>query len=740
MRMKQKRILLIFISLFIANIYSASVNWSTNGKPSTIPNDGDTWYIATGEVENNGLTVNGILEIRSGGSYIFNGTTNINSGGSITVLTGGEYAHGRSGIAGFTTIDTGGILKVSGGQFSTGHSYAGTTNINGGKLELTSGIISGIAPGNPDTYQSTINLNSGTFEISGGVFYNKDNTGAGFVMSGGTLLLSSGTIHNGCELNNTPRDGTMNVTNGIVRLTGGTFRNASARLISSTYLNIGANATLEMTDSAYFRNGSHSMITTGYLIVNGHLKLTGGQIYFSPDASSTGYLTIAKHFTLGNGSLNLGPGTTNISIYGATITSAVTSGALTNPSSQTMTIPSSGSFILQDSAHLTNDGTLTNNGFFSVIPDPGFTNNGTFNGSGTYFNTSQYDLSIDNGSEIIIPNTATLPILSDQTMNVKGHLFNQSSSTVDIYGTTYTYSTITNGSGSSPGTLNVYYPGKLFLLGGNLVNGHASSQINVHKGGAIYGYYGNLDTALGSLTVNPGGKVFNSRGGTPDNITPSDGSKFYESQELFLDGDLLIDYLWTITNKATINANGHRIIFSTNGIIKVDGSDATLKIKDAIVDNLSGNQIELKDTTSTLSVDNVVFNLDDNFSLAQGKLHISGDFLIASNNKNFNYESGQISTIDSYSTLRLLKTIMQYNTGTNNLIQMTDITSGIELNYATLLATQAWTIATGQLLINGVGTLNGTSTLDLQTIGNINVAGGLIEKGTVLYYYTNTHF
>jgi hypothetical protein len=329
-----------------------------------------------------------------------------------------------------------------------------------------------------------------------------------------------------------------------------------------------------------------------------------------------------------------------------------------------------------------------------------------------------------------LTNNGTLEIRSDGIITTSSRLLNQGEITIQTDGTVYTYSTIDNGSSTLTGTLTINQGGKIFLLSGNLINRETNSEININSGGELDNFYGIVNNTSGDITLASGGNFNNVRGSDPGSFT-NNGGLYYNTTKVVLVDDLDIDYTWTITEKATIHGNNNKINLGANGAIEIQGSGASLLLKDVIIDNISGNQIRCTDNTTTLSIDNVTWIQDANYSFTKGALDIKNNWLIKGTGTTFSYQSDQTSTINSYARLVFQKTVFDYDTASNNLLQMSDSSSLIILDRTTLQATQACTLATGKLLTRGLTILQGDATLNLEGLADISVFGALTRYGTV---------
>jgi hypothetical protein len=559
-------------------------------------------------------------------------TTNLDNNGTLEIRNGGAIVTGLPlpnkyiNNQGTITVKTGGSISGTGNIYSGMGGFDGTINVEGGSIT---------GPYIYNAYNTsrtgTINLSSGTIAIS-----NTLNNGHGpgcngiINISGGSLQVGSGATLSNANGSSSPAS--INITGGLLEVSGGALNNGNGTSASITV----SDGTIKIS-SGTIVNGYGSGKTGNLTITGGAFELAGGTFTNGWAATRIGNLTLSHpaQFVLGGGSLVDGTGTSNISIYGNHFN--VSSGTLTNDG--TFTLPSKSIF--------------------------------SINSNGTFINN------------------ATLDVNEEAKLNIQGDLKNKSSSSVNIYGNVYTYSYIENGDAGNAGTININYPGNLYLLSALLKNAHASSAININSGGTLNNYQGTVDVALGSLNLNNGGKFNNIRGNYPSTLTPANGGNFFDGNVMFLDQDLDIDYTWTITEKAKIFGDGNKITFGTNGAIVVEGADVSLLLEDVQLENVSGNKIRCTENTTTLSIDNVIWTQDANYSFTKGTLNVNGDWLVKGANTVFTYNTNQTSTLQQDTNLIFDKDVtFSYGSSSANNIVLIDATAKIHFNGAILYVTQ----------------------------------------------------
>jgi hypothetical protein len=692
----------LLINSYLRNGFGSSSVGLVNLSGGTITADADT---PRDLINGYGSSSTGIINIDSGNYNNYHQTL-INGGNSTS--TGNLNLNGGT----FNQLDSNSFLRSAG--------EAGTTaiiNIAGGTLNFSSGQMN-----NGQFGDATINITSGTFNLNRNLISGNTNTSGDINLSGGIINMPDIDA----ELYLASSNGSVSTFN----MTGGTINlNSSAKIINGgpwgagTANFIQSGGTINFV-SGSFNNGGGPGATGNFTISGGTFDMDSGSSFrnFSDPSAAAATLTINNVGALtSNGYFeNLGSG--QIFIHD--------SGALIHDNGVFINDTVLANIFISGNGTLTNNADFENNGNIIVIPNGQFINNGTLYGSGIIFDAATENLVIEENLTITIPSGLTLAIQDYQTLNINGELKILSDSSLDVLGTVYTYSYIVNGDGSNPGTVNINHPGTLFLLGGTLENGNSSSVVNVNQGGSLYNYHGELDTTLGNVSFNSGG-YFNNIPGAFNGSIVKNGGLFRENKEINLEKNLNIDYTWTLTEVSVINGYGNKITLGAGGAIVIE-KDASLMLRDVTINDVSGNKIRCTDNNSTLSIHNVIWTQDSNFSCTKGQIHVSGDWLIQGKNTEFSFESDQEIAVTSDATIHMLMTTFNFNSDTPTLLNLSNNTSTIHLEHATLLASKACTLANGTIQITGLGTFQGDSTLNLQSLDSIDIAGGLRRVGAVV--------
>jgi hypothetical protein len=142
-------------------------------------------------------------------------------------------------------------------------------------------------------------------------------------------------------------------------------------------------------------------------------------------------------------------------------------------------------------------------------------------------------------------------------------------------------------------------------------------------------------------------------------------------------------------------------------------------MKDVVVKNVSGTKVGFAATTSQLTLQDVVWCLAGNTTLATGYFNLIGNWYI-NGGYSVNYTSAQTSTIAANAQLYMgYGSTFNYSptSSAQNLIACTDVTSKLMLNSATLTAsTVGWQITKGSLIVDGKSYITSTGTTALTGI------------------------
>lgn len=715
--------------------------------------------ITTLNLNNLGLTNQGLVEATNSGALQLNGITVNNAGGTIknasstaavqfyggAVIQGGTLTNSSTGffgtVDGYTaTLDgstSAGAVTINGtytSDFNTQTTLLGTFN-NNGNLQLNGGsatnsyfLLTGntTLQGNGSGIVTLNNVTSG-----GGSTFLESNSGSL------TLTNTNNTIEGAGHIGNNTALTVVNGTSGTIlaNLSGQTLLlDGSGTVTNNGTFNAGAGSTLEVATGSALTNFSNT--------ANG--TLTGGTYNAT-------------------GTIEFGSTGTSIATDNASIILNGASAQLINLGSQNLLSPlnsigSSGSFSLQGGANFTTAGNFTNNGALIVGSGSTFDVNGNLtNISGTTISGGTYQVSgllKANNASGLITNSANI------TLTGTGEIENQSGTNAltslndNASGAGFTINgganfttagaftnagTVTVGSTSTfSATGNYTNTGTTTIQSGGTFSGAAtvSGAGTLTNGGTLEALAGKtLD--LKSSVANTGGTILATGSGalveldgatiTGGTLTGSSGGTLSALNTPTLSGSSAI----TISSGTALSVgNGQKLqatgTITNNGTVSLNSSGSTTELL------LTGNTTW--GGTGTLSLSNNAANLISakatadkltNSSTIQGSGTISG--LLVANS----------GTIDANQSTSL---ILNPATGTNTNTKTLEATAGGTLDLKGTWTNTGGTIeasGTGsQVLLDGSkitgGTLTSASSGVLVGENTASISGVTISAGSTL--------
>jgi len=141
-------------------------------------------------------------------------------------------------------------------------------------------------------------------------------------------------------------------------------------------------------------------------------------------------------------------------------------------------------------------------------------------------------------------------------------------------------------------------------------------------------------------------------------------------------------------------------------------SNSSLLLRDICIKGINSQKINLLDSSSTISLENVEWILDGNYSFSLGRFDVLQDWRVIGDCYTFAYQSDQVSTIQENATMILDKGLtFSYDPSidSNTLLQLADDTAALQLNGATLYVSDAGLQLTkGRLLIDDTSCITST--------------------------------
>ncbi len=172
--------------------------------------------------------------------------------------------------------------------------------------------------------------------------------------------------------------------------------------------------------------------------------------------------------------------------------------------------------------------------------------------------------------------------------------------------------------------------------------------------------------------------------------------------------DLKLSSAWTFVGDCMLDGNGFNIDLRDTGQIIV-GSDATLRLKNITIKEVSDNRIRCADNSGTLLLDNSSLVLSDDTNFAAGTLNILGSSGISGDKTTFAFRSPQQSQIMSRASLTLDDGLLfsyEPPIASRTLFKFADRTGRLILDTATIHST-----STGLQLLQGALEVKGRCSL-----------------------------
>ena len=500
-------------TLTLGTAASTSYSGVISGTGSLVKEGAGTQALSTKSTYTGGTTINnGVLDLTGGGGSggTIRGTVTVNTGGTLRLSTGDATGYG-TGADRISTINlTGGTLNVN----VTNNQTLGNCTIN-----MTGGSITGIASSNLDFFNGSSALNtlasSTTSTISGTTLGMRQTAGTTFTVAQGTTssgidLDVSSVIKPGSDANGAlikAGAGTMRLS-GANTFTGNTILNEGTLVLNNvnalqssslmtgttgtravtfgiegtnTYnlgglagalnLNIGANTLAIGNNDPGAYTGTITG-TGGVTVKGGALKMGGTQAYSGTTDIQGGYLEVSGGvpLDLSNSVLNIGSGANatravdiwagNLTVRGLTGGTSSTKIVSNNSQSLVINTPTGESYTY---AGVLDNRTWSSSGVLSLTKDGSGTQ--TLTGTNTYTGTTTIVAGV-------LALTGTGSISNSTVIDV------QSGATLDVSGTTSTYSIASGQTLKGKGTVQ----GGLILASGSTLAPGASPGIMIQAG------------------------------------------------------------------------------------------------------------------------------------------------------------------------------------------------------------------------------------------------------------------
>lgn len=176
--------------------------------------------------------------------------------------------------------------------------------------------------------------------------------------------------------------------------------------------------------------------------------------------------------------------------------------------------------------------------------------------------------------------------------------------------------------------------------------------------------------------------------------------------------------------QSSINGQGKCLELMPTCTIIVD-NNSTLLLKDITIKGINDQRIQCMDHSSTVSLSNVEWILDDDYTFTIGHLEVQKEFTVVGDGHTFHYQSPDQSSIQSCGCMTLEHGVtFKYDPSIANkeLLQLADATAKLMLNGATLHTT-----STGIQLTKGIVGIDRQSFL--MNEGNVEAEGIIFGDG-----------
>ncbi|MGA9530407.1 MAG: WD40 repeat domain-containing protein [Candidatus Babeliales bacterium] len=167
------------------------------------------------------------------------------------------------------------------------------------------------------------------------------------------------------------------------------------------------------------------------------------------------------------------------------------------------------------------------------------------------------------------------------------------------------------------------------------------------------------------------------------------------------DSDVFLEKNLRCQGTCMIDLQEHSVYLGEDVSIFVD-ANAHLHIKNGVIRNVHDTNLCCEDTTSLLTLEDMVIVLHNDYAFLEGAMHIQGTVLVQGGNI-WVYASDQVSTIQADATLIIDRgTTFDYASSVNNAWTMADATASFVFHNAFFHSTAPGLVfLTGKLMIQG---------------------------------------
>lgn len=219
------------------------------------------------------------------------------------------------------------------------------------------------------------------------------------------------------------------------------------------------------------------------------------------------------------------------------------------------------------------------------------------------------------------------------------------------------------------------------------------------------------------------------------------GNTTFDTTKLALHSNITLGGVISFSGSSVIEGNNYSIDLSGGSIVLAAG--ATLLIRDANLKNVSGTNIVCQSNTSTLTLQDVIWNQTGNYTFSAGAINIQNECTLVGTSS-WIFAGNQAMTIKSNSNLMVSDNmIFDYapSSTAQNLIVLTDYSSQITLQNSTVHTSTNLILTQGQLNVEGISYVTSDTTTIGLTFGDTTSAHDtilFIDSGAQLVFSAST--
>jgi hypothetical protein len=203
----------------------------------------------------------------------------------------------------------------------------------------------------------------------------------------------------------------------------------------------------------------------------------------------------------------------------------------------------------------------------------------------------------------------------------------------------------------------------------------------------------------------------------PEHVSVANDAEltFGEGTTLELGEDSTLNYTMTFEGATTLDGKGKRMTFNTQNAIEVK-ENSTLNIRNTVFESAKDTRIKALGPAARITLDNVVFNLDNHMTFSVGGIDIKRDVIFTGSWQVISYTSSSDLIIHKNSRLMFDQGVTfsyEPQDGSKAHLVLTDDTSLLHIKDSTLHSTR-----TGLNITSGTVVVDGSVTFSSEGINN----------------------